>query len=228
MKLLDRFRHLENLIHHRLVLHSITGLRIAVGAVFLGFGVLKYFPGVSPAENLTKAATDLLTFGLIPGGVSIVAIATLECFIGICLLANRWMGLAIWLLALEFVGILSPLVLLPGRLFSGPHGAPTLEGQYVLKDFILVAAGMVIAAVTFRGGRLVRGDLAPASLSPVDVPLDAEQKLRVVMEGLGDESRIPELCEHHQISQSTFYEWRDASLAGATTALEHGGTAVSV
>ena len=95
--------------------------------------------------------------------MSIVAIATLECFIGISLIAGRWMRLAIWLLAIQFVGILSPLVLLPGRLFAGPYGAPTLEGQYVLKDVILVAAGMVIAAVTFRGGRLVRGDLPPSS-----------------------------------------------------------------
>lgn len=75
------------------------------------------------------------------------------------------MRLAIWLLALEFVGILSPLVLLPGRLFARPHGAPTLEGQYVLKDIILVAAGMVVAAGTFRGGRLIRNDVAPAAFT---------------------------------------------------------------
>jgi hypothetical protein len=37
------------------------------------------------------------------------------------------------------------LVLLPGRLLSGPHDAPSLAGRYVLKNFILVATGMVIA-----------------------------------------------------------------------------------
>jgi uncharacterized membrane protein YkgB len=97
-----------------------------------------------------------LTFGLVPWRVGIVAIATLECFIGICLLANRWMRVAVWVLAGELVGVLAPLVLLTGRLFSGPYDAPTLEGQYVLKDVILVAAGMAIAAGTFRGGHLVR------------------------------------------------------------------------
>jgi hypothetical protein len=85
----------------------------------------------------------------------------LECFIGISLLANRWMRLAVWLLAVQLVGVLAPIVLLTGRLFSGPHHAPTLEGQYVLKDIILVAAGMVIAAGTFRGGRLVRDEPQP-------------------------------------------------------------------
>jgi hypothetical protein len=53
---------------------------------------------------------------------------------------NRRMRRVVWLLAIELVGILAPLVLLPARLFSGPHGAPTLEGQYALEDVILVAA----------------------------------------------------------------------------------------
>jgi hypothetical protein len=99
----------------------------------------------------------------VPWQAGLVAIATLECFIGVCLLAKRWMRLAVWLLAIEFVGILAPLVLLTARLFSGPHHAPTLEGQYVLKDFILVAAGMAIAAGTFRGGRLVRDEPHPTA-----------------------------------------------------------------
>jgi len=68
------------------------------------------------------------------------------------------MRLAVWLLAAQLIGVLATLVLLTGRLFSGPHHAPTLERQYVLKDIILVAAGMVIAAGTFRGGHMVRDE----------------------------------------------------------------------
>jgi uncharacterized membrane protein YkgB len=154
----DSFVAIEEKLHGALVRHGITALRISVGAVFLGFGFLKFFPGVSPAQDLSIKTISLLTFDAVPWQVGLVAIAVLECFIGICLLANRWMRLAVWLLAIELVGILAPLVLLPGRLFGGPHDAPTLEGQYVLKDFILVAAGMVIAAGSFRGGRLVRDE----------------------------------------------------------------------
>jgi putative oxidoreductase len=161
----DRFVAVENTLHGALVRHGITALRLTVGAVFLGFGFLKFFPGVSPAQGLAIRTIDLLTFGLVPWQVGIVAIAVLECFIGICLLANRWMRLAIWLLALELVGVLAPVALLTGRLFSGPHHAPTLEGQYVLKDVILVAAAMVIAAGTFRGGRLVRDEPQPVRAS---------------------------------------------------------------
>jgi putative oxidoreductase len=212
--LYTRFLHLENHLHHRLVQHSITALRIAVGAVFLGFGILKYFPGVSPAQNLTEATTHVLFLGLIPGDVAIVMIATLECTIGILLLAA------------EFVGILSPLFLLSGRLFAGPHNAPTLEGQYCLKDIILVAAALVIAAGTFRGGRMIRGDLPPAARVRNGIALDSDQKLRIVLEGIGDASLISGLCETNHISEAQFYDWRDTSLAGATAALSVDGDLV--
>lgn len=160
-RMTDAFTDIENMLHSMLVRHSVTALRVAVGLVFLGFGVLKFFPGVSPAQGLAKTTVELLTFGLVAGGVGLVVIALLECFIGICLLANRWMRLAVWLLAGQLVGVLAPIVLLTDRLFAGPHHAPTLEGQYVLKDIILVAAGMVIVAGTFRGGRMVRDEPPP-------------------------------------------------------------------
>ncbi len=158
--ILTRF---EAAIHGWLVQYSITALRISLGAVFLGFGVLKYFPGVSPAENLVIATTRILTVGWVPDHVSIVLTATLECLIGLSLLLGRGLRVTVYLLALELLGILSPLVLLPDRLFSGPYHAPTLEGQYVLKDLILVAAGMVIAT-SFRGARITY---------PADVPTTA-------------------------------------------------------
>ena len=134
-----------------------------MGAIFLGFGLLKYFPGVSPAEMLATDTTDVLFLGLVPASGAIYIIATMECFIGICFLigSGTLMRVAIWVLAAQFVGILSPLLIEPGQLFSGPHHAPTLEGQYVLKDVILVAAAMVIAAGSFRGGRMVRPEPQP-------------------------------------------------------------------
>ena len=137
---------IDGAIHRVLVAHSIQWLRIVVGLVFLAFGVLKFFPGVSPAEGLTIKTTDALSFDLIPGHVAIVLIASLECIIGLLLITGRFLRLAIYLLAGQLIGILAPLVLFTGRLFAGPHHAPTLEGQYVIKDFILVAAGLVVAS----------------------------------------------------------------------------------
>jgi putative oxidoreductase len=148
-----RLQALEAAAHRWLIAYSIVILRVSLGAVFLGFGFLKFFPGVSPAQDLVERTTDILTLGLVPGSVAIVGVAALECVIGLCLVAGRGMRGAIYLLMVQLVGILSPVVLLAGRMFDGPHGAPTLEGQYVLKDVVLVGAALVLAA-TLRGGRL--------------------------------------------------------------------------
>jgi len=137
---------LDAAIHRFLLAHSIQMLRIIVGLIFLGFGVLKFFPGVSPVEELTIKTTDALSFDLVPGGIAIVLIASLECIVGLLLISGRGLRIAVYLLAGQLIGILAPLVLFTGRLFDGPHHAPTLEGQYVIKDFILVAAGFVVAS----------------------------------------------------------------------------------
>jgi uncharacterized membrane protein YphA (DoxX/SURF4 family) len=155
--------------HRWLVANSIMLLRVSLGAVFLGFGVLKLFPGVSPAQNLVEATTHILTFGLVPGSVALVGVAVLECTIGLCLISGRALRGAIYLLGIQLVGILSPVVLLAPRLFMGPHNAPTLEGQYVLKDFILVGATLVLAA-TLRGGRLTGAEDAPPRGVDIEQP----------------------------------------------------------
>lgn len=125
--------------------YSITLLRVSLGLVFLGFGVLKFFDR-SPAQDLAERTTEALTFGLISGTAAGILVAALESGIGICLISGRQVRLGLALLAVTMVGILSPLVLFPGDLFAGKDHAPTLEGQYVLKDVVLLASGLVIAA----------------------------------------------------------------------------------
>lgn len=151
-----RLRTLEATCLRWLVAHSIAFLRVSIGAILLGFGAMKYFPGVSPAQGLVEGTMDVLTFGLVPAGLALVLVATLETVIGLWLISGRAMRGAVYLLGVQLVGIMSPIVLLPGRLFSGPHGAPTLEGQYVLKDIIIVGAALVLAA-TLGGARLRAG-----------------------------------------------------------------------
>jgi hypothetical protein len=64
-----------------LILHSLTVLRVSLGLVFLAFGVLKFFPGVSPAQGLATRTTEVLTLGIVPDSVSLVMVALLECAI---------------------------------------------------------------------------------------------------------------------------------------------------
>ncbi len=143
---MDADQRIDAGLHRFLRAHSIALLRITVGLVILAFGVLKFFPGVSPAEELTKMTTDKLTFDLVPSHIAIVIVATFETIIGLLLIAGRLLRLAIYLLFGQLIGVLAPLVLFTGRLFDGPHNAPTLEGQYVVKDLIIVAAGLVVAS----------------------------------------------------------------------------------
>jgi uncharacterized membrane protein YphA (DoxX/SURF4 family) len=156
-----RLERLGATAHRWLVAYSIDGLRVSLGSVFLGFGALKLFPGVSPAANLVATTTHILTRGLIPGSDALIGVGVLECVIGLCLISGRALRPALCLLGVQLVGILSPLVLLAPRLFSGPHNAPTLEGQYVLKDVVFVAATLVLAA-TLPGGALRSRSEPPA------------------------------------------------------------------
>jgi len=151
-------------IHRWLIGHSIPLLRIIVGLVFLSFGLLKFFPDVSPVEELTIKTTDAMSLDLVPGQIAIVLVAISETVIGLLLIAGRFLRVAIYLLAGQLIGILAPLALFTGRLFDGPHNAPTLEGQYVIKDLILVASGFVVAS-TLPG--LVPGaDAGPSAKQP--------------------------------------------------------------
>jgi uncharacterized membrane protein YkgB len=134
--------------------HSLKFLRIGMGIVFLWFGALKYFPSLSPAEDLAGRTIDVLTFGLVPASVSLPLLATLESLIGLGFLTGVSMRLTLALLAFQMAGALSPLVLFPNEVFHQLPLAPTLEGQYILKNLVLIGAGLVIGA-TVRGGRLV-------------------------------------------------------------------------
>ena len=151
--LYGKFDYVDSAINRWLLRYSIALLRISLGAVFFGFGVLKFFPNLSPAQSIATQTIGLLTFGVVPAGIARVLLACLECGIGLSFITGRGLRIAVWLLGIELIGILSPLVLLPKELFTGPFHAPNLVGQYVLKDVVLAGAGMVIAA-TLRGGRL--------------------------------------------------------------------------
>jgi ABC-type uncharacterized transport system permease subunit len=60
----------------------------------------------------------------------------------------------ILLLFVQMAGTLAPLVLFPAELFLRIPFAPTLEGQYIIKNAVLISAAIVLGA-TVRGGGLV-------------------------------------------------------------------------
>jgi uncharacterized membrane protein YkgB len=134
--------------------HGVTWLRISVGVVFLWFGALKFFPGLSPAEDLATRTISMLSGGLVGPQVSLPVLAAWECAIGLGLLIGWPLRATLLLLWLQMAGTIAPLFLFPRETFAMPPLVPTLEGQYIIKNMVLISAGIVIGA-TVRGGGLV-------------------------------------------------------------------------
>ena len=134
--------------------HGITLLRLSLGAVFFWFGVLKFFPGLSSAQALATHTISVLTFGRIPPAVSLPVLAIWECLIGLGLISGRFLRFVLLLLLAQMAGTFLPLLFFPGETFKVFPLVPTLEGQYIIKNLVLVSAGLVIGA-TSRGGRVI-------------------------------------------------------------------------
>jgi uncharacterized membrane protein YkgB len=133
--------------------HGLTLLRIALAVVFFWFGVLKFFPNASPAEALAGRTIETLTFGAIREDVALPILAVWEVLIGIGLFLGRWMRAVLLLLFVQMLGTITPLFLFPTETFTIFPVAPTLEGQYIIKNVVIVSAAIVLGA-TVRGGEL--------------------------------------------------------------------------
>jgi uncharacterized membrane protein YphA (DoxX/SURF4 family) len=134
--------------------HGVTFSRIALGIVFFWFGALKFFPGLSPAEQLAGRTIEHITFGMVTPEIALPILATWECVIGIGLFTGVALRATLLLLFVQMLGTLLPLVLFPGETFVVFPIAPTLEGQYIIKNVVLISAAIVVGA-TVRGGKLV-------------------------------------------------------------------------
>jgi uncharacterized membrane protein YphA (DoxX/SURF4 family) len=133
---------------------GVPTLRIGLGIVFFWFGVLKFFPGLSPAEDLAAHTIETLSGGLVQPAVSLPVLATWECLIGLGLLTGRFLRPTLALLMLQMAGTITPLFLFPSETWIHFPYSPTLEGQYIIKNVVLIGAARVVGG-TVRGGRLV-------------------------------------------------------------------------
>ncbi len=134
--------------------HGLWMLRISLGVVFLWFGALKFFPGLSPAHDLAARTIEQLSGGLVGQNVSVPLLAAWECLIGLGLLFGVFLRAVLLLLIVQMLGTLTPLILFPAEVFTRVPFAPTLEGQYIIKNAVLISAAIVLGA-TVRGGGLV-------------------------------------------------------------------------
>ena len=131
---------LDNLLLTSLRRWSITALRLALGSVFLWFGALKIF-GNSPVTSLIRE-----TYTFLPVGIFIFILGVWEVFIGIGIILKRVLRCVLVLLCLHLVGTFTAVWFKPSLFFAQgfPFGL-TIDGEFVIKNLVLIAAALVIA-----------------------------------------------------------------------------------
>lgn len=121
-------------------------LRWAIGINYFWFGMLKFFDGLSPAENLAKDTIRILTFGLVPDAANLLLLAVWEVGIGFLFLSGKLVRLGAQAAVLHMVFTFMPLFFFPDVSFSHEH-APygfTIVGQYIIKNLVFLASLVVI------------------------------------------------------------------------------------
>lgn len=132
---------------------GMPALRGALAVIFIWFGVLKPL-GLSPAAGLLKKTVAWMP--LLSPDQWLAVIGWWEVVIGVTFLFRPTLRVAIGLLALQMVGTFMPLVMLTDVTFQEgrvPY-APTMEGQYIIKNLLIIAAALVVGgSVRPRGQR---------------------------------------------------------------------------
>lgn len=119
---------------------SLPALRISLGVIFIWFGLLKVF-GESPANDLITKTVYWFN-----PDVFIPILGIWEAAIGICLLVPFFNRIGLFLLALQMPGTFLPLILLPEVCFISFPFNLTLEGQYIVKNLVLIGAAIVVGS----------------------------------------------------------------------------------
>ena len=134
----EQFDELDDTIAAQMDRWSIPVLRVAIAIVFIWFGALKVF-GISPAGELVAA-----TVYVVDPATFVPILGVWEVVIGICLLYRPLIRVGIFLLFLQLPGTFLPIVLLPEVVFTSfPYGL-TVEGQYIIKNLVIIGAALGI------------------------------------------------------------------------------------
>lgn len=113
-------------------------LRVALSIVFVWFGTLKVL-GMSPAQELVEK-----TIFWFPAEIFVPVLGLAEVAIGVGLLIKRLIPLTIIMLLLHMACTFLPFIVLTSSCFDAFPYCPTMEGQYILKNLVLIAGALVV------------------------------------------------------------------------------------
>lgn len=122
---------------------SVPISRFGLFVVFFWFGILKVLD-MSPASPLVEELF-VRTISFMPFPTFMVLFGLFECLIGILFLIRGVERVVIPLLFLHMITTVMPLFMVPAATWSG-FLIPTLEGQYIIKNILIIAAAIGIAA----------------------------------------------------------------------------------
>lgn len=142
------FDEIDRAITRWMATYGMVIMRVGLGIVFFWFGALKLFPGLSPAEDLVRN-----TVYFVDPDWFIPVLAVWEMAIGLGLIFGIFMRITLLLLFLQMPGTALPLLVLPEVVWTVFPFGLTIEGQYIIKNLVLIGAGLVLGG-TVRGGRL--------------------------------------------------------------------------
>jgi len=142
---------------------AIDVIRLTLGYIYLHFGVLKFFPDLSPAEVIASYTAMKLTGFELDASAALVWVAVLECLIAAGFLFRVALRLTAILFFFHMAGTLLPLFVLPEFTFKIFPFAPTTEGQYILKNLVLIPAGWAVVGPEFRAAGSTVAPKAEAS-----------------------------------------------------------------
>ncbi len=122
---------------------SVPVARFSLFVIFFWFGLLKII-GMSPASGLVQQLFEA-TVPIMSFATFLVLFGFFECLIGVLFLVRGMERVVIPLLFIHMVTTFGPLVLLPEVTWQA-FMVPTLEGQYIIKNLVVIAAAIGIAA----------------------------------------------------------------------------------
>ena len=122
-------------------------LRFSVAIVFIWFGMLKVL-GISPAQELVENTV----YWFNNPADFVIILGVWEVLIGLTLCSRPLTRIALLLLFLQMPGTFLPLVLLPDVCFTDFPFGLTMEGQYIIKNLVLISAALVVGGTVRRSG----------------------------------------------------------------------------
>lgn len=140
----ERFERIDRALAGWMGRHGLAFLRYSLAVIFIWFGLLKPL-GLSPAEELVKRTVYFL-----PPDIFYPVLGWWEVLIGVGLLFRSFTRIALLLLLLQMPGTFLPLIILPDVCFTQMPFGLTLEGQYIIKNFVLISAAIVVGGTVRR------------------------------------------------------------------------------